>query len=73
MIFKGTAKVVYNNDWYTATCLENGIVSQGKTPNEAIENLKEALELYYEDDENVENYMPIENVFFTTLEVPLNA
>ena len=34
--------------WFVAKCLENSVVSQGKTMNEAIENLQEAVSLYYE-------------------------
>jgi predicted RNase H-like HicB family nuclease len=33
-----------------ATCLENNIASQGRTIDEAMENLKEAITLYYEDE-----------------------
>ncbi len=33
---------------YVARCLEVNIASQGKTHDEAIKNLKEALELYFE-------------------------
>jgi predicted RNase H-like HicB family nuclease len=33
---------------YVAKCIDNTIASQGKTMDEAIKNLKEALELYYE-------------------------
>jgi len=29
--------------------IENGIASQGKTIEESISNLKEAIELYYEE------------------------
>lgn len=36
-------------DMYIATCPEVGTVSQGKTIEEAIENLKEATELYIEE------------------------
>jgi predicted RNase H-like HicB family nuclease len=41
-------------EWVVATCLENNIASQGKTIDEAIENLKEAITLYYEDKTNLE-------------------
>lgn len=34
---------------YIATCHEVGTVSQGKTMEEATENLKEATELYLEE------------------------
>ena len=33
-------------EWYIAKCLDNNVVSQGKTKEEALDNLKEALELY---------------------------
>ena len=36
-------------DWFVAMCVENNITSQGRTMDFAIENLKEALALYYED------------------------
>ena len=75
MSFKVTVKIEKGVEWYVATCIENHVASQGKTIDEAIANLKEAIELYYEDEENIEelNYYKNNNVFFTTLEVPLNA
>jgi predicted RNase H-like HicB family nuclease len=36
--------------WYVAQCLEVDVVSQGKTADEALANLREALELYFEDE-----------------------
>lgn len=38
--------------YYIARSLEVEVASQGKTRNEAITNLKEALELYFEDQPN---------------------
>jgi len=35
---------------FVATCLVNQVTSQGKTREEALINLQEALELYFEDD-----------------------
>lgn len=35
-------------DWYVSQCLEIDIASQGKTEEEALANLKEALELHFE-------------------------
>ena len=32
-------------NWYIAKCIDNSVTSQGKTVEEALENLKEALEL----------------------------
>jgi predicted RNase H-like HicB family nuclease len=34
-------------DFYVAKCIDNNVASQGRTMDEAIANLKEALELYY--------------------------
>ena len=36
-------------DMYIAKCLEVGTISQGHTIEEALENLKEATELYLEE------------------------
>ncbi|MBM3728469.1 MAG: type II toxin-antitoxin system HicB family antitoxin [Acidobacteria bacterium] len=42
------ASVWREGDWYVAQCLELDVASQGETEAEALENLKEALELYFE-------------------------
>ena len=42
------ASVVKEGDWYVAQCLEVDVASQGKTEDEALENLREALELRFE-------------------------
>jgi predicted RNase H-like HicB family nuclease len=34
--------------WYVSQCLEVDIASQGETEQEALDNLKEALELHFE-------------------------
>lgn len=43
-----TASVWQEDDWYIAQCLEVDVASQGETQEEALRNLKEALELYFE-------------------------
>ena len=40
--------------WYVAKSLEVEVASQGHTEKEAMDNLKEGLELYFEDQDNVE-------------------
>lgn len=50
MRFKGTAVVWREDNWFVAMCVENNVTSQGKTMDSAMENLKEALMLYYEDE-----------------------
>jgi predicted RNase H-like HicB family nuclease len=44
-----TAAVTREHPWYVARCLEVEVASQGGTVEEALANLKEALELYFED------------------------
>ena len=73
MIFKGTIRIEKEDDWYVATCFENNIASQGKTVDEAMENLKEAISLYYEDEANKAELSLIkdEPVYITRLEMAL--
>ena len=73
MNFKGTIKIEQEEDWYVATCLENNIASQGKTIDQAMSNLKEAISLYYEDEDRKEelNYFENEEVFITRLEMAI--
>lgn len=44
-----TAVVHKEEDMYVAECPEVGTVSQGETLEEAVNNLKEATELYLEE------------------------
>lgn len=46
-----TAAVVKDDEWYVARCLEVEVASQGETVDDALANLCEALELFFEDDE----------------------
>lgn len=56
------------DNWYVAKCIENSIASQGKTVDEALINLKEAIELYYEDEKpEIES----KQTFLTTMEVAI--
>jgi len=43
-----SASVSREGDWYVAQCLEVDVASQGETEDEALENLREALELHFE-------------------------
>ena len=49
MIRTFTALIHKEDDWYVADCPEVGTVSQGRTVEEAVANLKEATELYLEE------------------------
>ena len=43
-----TAVINREGEWFVAHCVELGVVSQGKSIEEAQANLKEAVELYLE-------------------------
>ena len=44
-----TASISHEGKWFVAQCLVVDVASQGKGEDEAIDNLREALELYFED------------------------
>jgi len=64
-----TAIVRKEENLYVAECSETGTASQGETIEEALENLKEATELYLEEFPQKSSSHPI----VTTFEVPIHA
>lgn len=58
-----TAVIHKEDDWYVADCPEVGTVSQGKSVEEAIANLKEATELYLEEFPLQETTRPLLTTF----------
>lgn len=65
MSIKYNVIIQKEENWYVAKCLDNNIASQGKTIEEAMANLKEALELYMQNEEPVKP----KEIYITTLEV----
>jgi predicted RNase H-like HicB family nuclease len=64
-----TAVIHKEDDIYVVECPEVGTVSQGKSIEEALVNIKEATELYLEE-------FPVSDLsrpFLTTFEVAVNA
>jgi predicted RNase H-like HicB family nuclease len=53
-----TAAVTHEAPWYVARCLDVDVASQGETLDKALANLKEALELYFEDKTMPESIEP---------------
>ena len=49
MTYKSTIVINQEGKWFVAHSLELGVASQGKTVEEAQNNLREAIELYLED------------------------
>jgi predicted RNase H-like HicB family nuclease len=45
-----TAAITHEGDWYVARCLQVEVASQGESIEQALANLREALELYFEDE-----------------------
>ena len=51
-------------DWYVSLCPELDIASQGRTVEEAVDNLQEAVELYLEDEDvTVPDASPLVTMF----------
>jgi len=64
-----TAVVHKEEDLYVAECPEVGTASQGETIEEAVNNLREATELYLEEFPVKQTF----RLFLTTFEVALHA
>jgi predicted RNase H-like HicB family nuclease len=71
MSYKFTTIITKEGKWYVAYCLELGVVGQGKTIDEAKKNLKEAVELYLEDQPKLKKKLSKEFPLVTTLELNL--
>ena len=65
MSIKYNVIIQKEENWYVAKCIDNNVASQGKTIEEAKENLKEALELYMQSEEPEQP----KEMYITTLEV----
>jgi len=59
-------------NWYVAKALEVEVASQGETEEEALKNLQEALELYFEDKHDIE-LAPVSAPKLQEIPVQLNA
>ena len=67
MSIKYNVMIQKEEEWYVAKCLDNNVASQGKTIEGALKNLKEALELYLQNEEIVQP----KETYLTTLEVAI--
>ena len=62
MEMKTIKYIIYKeHKYYVSQCLNVDISSFGSTVDEATKNLKEALDLYFEDEPARKNYQKIEN------------
>ncbi len=69
-MIKLTVILQKEEDMYVATCPEVGTVSQGYTIEEALDNIKEATELYLEEFPLPEKPAPILTTFEVAESVP---
>ena len=69
--YRFSAVVQKEGKWYVSWYPELDIASRGETIEEAIENLKEAIELYLEDEDA--QIPAAGQVFTTTVEVSFHA
>ena len=67
MSIKYNVMIQKEEEWYVAKCLDNNVASQGKTIEEALKNLREALESYLQNEEIVQP----KETYLTTLEVAI--
>jgi predicted RNase H-like HicB family nuclease len=67
-----TAVLTREPGWWVGHCLELGVVSQGKSIEEAQDNLKEAVELYLESFGSEDEPAAAEFLLYP-LEVPVGA
>lgn len=67
-----TAVIEQDEDWYVALCPELDIASQGRSVEEARNNLAEAIELFFEVADSMEIEQRLhKNVFITQVGVPV--
>jgi predicted RNase H-like HicB family nuclease len=67
--YKVSIVIEREDDWYVALCPELDVASQGRTIEEARNNLKEAIELYLESADPSEIQLSHEPPFVSTLDV----
>lgn len=68
------AKIWQEDDWFIAQDIFSGVTSQGRSIENARDNLKEAVELYFEDENITKNNdsQNLINTILMPLEVGLN-
>jgi predicted RNase H-like HicB family nuclease len=69
MTYRFTTIITKEGKWYVARCVELGVVSQGRTIEDAQRNLKEAVELYLEDQPKTKRYLSKSAPLVTSLEL----
>jgi predicted RNase H-like HicB family nuclease len=63
------AEIYYDGEYYCAKCLDFDIFTQGKSLDEVVANLKEAIQLHFEDEEVAHNQKHIPTSLFTMMDL----
>lgn len=66
MLLKYSIMIEKEENWYVSHCEELGIASQGRTIEEAKENIREAIELYLESFDPKEDLVYGQEKIFMT-------
>ena len=66
---KFTAVIIREGKFYVSECPELGIASQGLNLDEALDNLKEAIRLYFKDENTSDLPSDDQAPLLTTVEV----
>ncbi len=69
MTYKLSAIIEKEEAWFVALCPELDVASQGETLDAALNNLREAVQLYLEAADPSEVHLPTQPPFLTTLDV----
>lgn len=69
MKYTFTAVVVQEGKWFVAHCPQLGVASQGETLEDSLANLREAIELFLEDEDPALLNLPAAPPVITTVEV----
>ena len=60
------ADIYHDGEFYCGRCLDFDVFTQGKTLDELTANLKEAIQLHFEDDpDSLADYVPNPSIFTT--------
>ena len=69
MIYKFTTIIQQEGKLFVASCVELGVVSQGKSVEQAQKNLKEAVELFLQDNPKLKKELFSQPPLITTFEI----
>ena len=64
------AVISFSESWYVAECLEVAVVTQGRSLDEALANLRSALELHLDDEELARAGLPSSPRLIVSYETP---